>query len=61
MDNKQKGSIIMFFVGIAMAVVAAIMFLGGYLVESNFPIILGIMGIVFIAASNFRLLKPKKQ
>ena len=61
MDNKQKGSIIMFFVGIAMAVVAAIMFLGGYLVESNFPIILGIMGIVFIGASNFRLLKPKKQ
>ena len=59
MDNKQKGSIIMFCAGVGMAVAAAIMFLGDYLVESNFPIILLIMGIVFMGASNFHLLKTK--
>jgi hypothetical protein len=52
MESKLKGNIVMFFVGIAMVVVAAIMLLGGYLVESNFPIILGGMGIIFIGVSN---------
>jgi hypothetical protein len=51
----------MFWIGIIVIVVAAILLLGDFLSDSSFPIIFGIIGIVFIGASKYRPLKQKKK
>ena len=56
MENKP-GNKIMFYTGVIFAVMSAVLLLGNFTGESTFPTVLGIMGVVFIAASNFRLLK----
>ena len=56
MADKQKGNKGMFYAGIAFAIIAAILLLGNFMGESAFPAILGILGIIFIGASKFRLL-----
>lgn len=53
--NTPKSSKFMFFTGIIFAISSAILFLGNFAGESSFPTILGIMGVVFMGASNFRL------
>jgi hypothetical protein len=57
MGSERKGSKAMFSVGIILIVATAILLLGNFMGESTFPMILGMMGIIFIGASNFRLLK----
>jgi len=51
---------IMFYTGIIFIVVAAILLIGNFLVDSTFPIILGILGIISIGASKYRPLEGKK-
>jgi len=60
MDYKPKSSKVMFYAGIAFVVIAAILLLGNFMGESTFPTILGVLGVIFIGASGFRLLKIKK-
>ncbi len=60
MRNKSKGSKLMFYTGIAFVIGSAILLLGGFMRENTFPIVLGVIGVIFIAASNFRLLNLKK-
>ena len=57
MKTKQKSSKIMFFAGIGIVVISAILLLGNFMSNSTFPTVLGILGVGLIAASNFRLLK----
>ncbi len=57
MGNKLKSSKVMFYAGIAGIIIAVILLLGNFMGESTFPTILGFLGILFISASNFRLLK----
>ena len=57
MESKQKCNKIMFYAGIAFVVVSAILLLGNVIKESTFPAILGVLGVIFIGASKFRLLK----
>ena len=47
----------MFYVGIVLIVVNVILMAGNFMGDSTSPIILAIMGIVFIGASKFRPLK----
>jgi hypothetical protein len=51
----------MFWIGIIVIVVAAILLLGNFLGDSTFPIVFGIIGIVFIGASGYRPMKQKKK
>lgn len=55
--EKAKGNKTMFYVGTMCVLASAILLLGNLMGTSTFPTILGIMGVIFIAASNFRLLK----
>ncbi len=55
--DTPKNSKLMFFTGIIFVVASAILLLGNFMGESTFPTILGIMGVVFIGASNFRIFK----
>ncbi|MFH0927915.1 MAG: hypothetical protein V1821_00395 [bacterium] len=55
--DTSKNSKIMFVTGVVLIVASAVLLLGDILGESTFPTILGIMGVIFMAASNFRLLK----
>ena len=60
MDNGRKISIILFIVGICIAITGAgIMFHGNVFGENNSGIatVIGIVGIGLLASSNFRLLK----
>jgi hypothetical protein len=57
MGNKQEGNKAMFYAGIVFVLVAAVLFLGNFMRGSTFPTFLVIMGVVFIGASKFRLLK----
>jgi hypothetical protein len=50
----------MFYIGIILIVIVAILLLGNFLGESTSPIVLGILGIVFIIASKYRPLEGKK-
>ncbi|MDD4990528.1 MAG: hypothetical protein PHW31_04490 [Candidatus Pacebacteria bacterium] len=56
-QETPRRSKFMFFTGIAFAVASAVLLLTGLMGDSTFPTILGAMGIVFIAASNFRIFK----
>jgi len=60
MENKPKGSKVMFYAGIVFVITAAILLLGNFMGESTFPTILGALGVIFIGASKFRLLKTKE-
>lgn len=51
----------MFWIGIIIMAVASILLLGDFLGDSAFPIVLGIIGIVSIGASNYSPLKRKKK
>jgi uncharacterized membrane protein HdeD (DUF308 family) len=55
--EKVKGNKAMFYVGTMCVLASAILLLWNLMGESTFPTILGILGVIFIAASNFRLLK----
>ncbi len=57
MDSKQKGNKAMFYTGIVLAIISAVLLLGNFREGSASPIVLGIIGVVFIAASNYKLLK----
>jgi len=50
----------MFYVGIILIIITALLLLGNYTGESISPIVLGVIGIVFIGASKYRLLEKKK-
>ena len=51
---------IMFYIGIILIVIAAILVLGNFLGDITSPIVLAVIGIVFIGASKYRLLEGKK-
>jgi len=53
--DTPKNSKFMFFTGIIFAIASAVLLLGNFMGESTFPTILGIMGVVFMGASNFRI------
>jgi len=55
--DTPKNSKLMFFTGVIFIVASAILLLGNFMGESTFPTILGAMGVIFMAASNFRLFK----
>jgi len=57
MGDKTKSSKVMFYAGILFIIVAVILLLGNFMGESTFPTILGFLGVLFISASNMRLLK----
>jgi len=52
---------IMFWVGIVFIVMAAILLLGNFMGDSTFPIILGVLGIIALGASQYRPMKQKKE
>ena len=56
-ENKPKENKAMFYTGIVFIIVSAILLLGNFMGESTFPTILGVMGVISIGASKFRLLK----
>ena len=56
-ENKSKGNKAMFYAGIVFIIVSVVLLLGNFMGDSTFPTILGVMGVVFIGASKFRLLK----
>jgi hypothetical protein len=49
----------MFYTGMVLIVIAAVLLAGNLLGDSTFPIILGIIGIVFMGASKYRPLEGK--
>ncbi len=51
---------IMFFIGIILIVIAAILLLGNFTGEGTSPIVLAVIGIVFIGASKYRPMEGKK-
>ena len=51
---------IMFYIGIILILITAALLLGNFTGEGTSPIVLGILGIVFIGASKYRLLEKKK-
>ena len=55
MENKQKGNKAMFYSGIVFVIVSAVLLIGNFMGESTFPTILGVMGVIFIGASRFKL------
>jgi hypothetical protein len=57
LDDTPKSSKFMFFIGMIFVVASAILLLGNFMGESTFPTILGIIGVVFIGVSHFRLFK----
>jgi len=61
-EQKPKANKVMFFVGIILIIATVVILLGNFTEEGDypFPIILGVMGIVFIGASRFRLLRKRK-
>ncbi|MBU4086463.1 MAG: hypothetical protein KKB21_02695 [Nanoarchaeota archaeon] len=56
MDKRKTISIILFVVGIVMALTSATLLFFG-VISSSVSAIIGIIGIGLIASSNFRLLK----
>jgi uncharacterized membrane protein HdeD (DUF308 family) len=57
MEDKSKDNKLMFYAGILLVIISAILLLGNYMGESTFPTILGALGVIFIGASGYRLLK----
>jgi len=57
MENKPKGNQATFYAGIVFVIASAVLLLGNFMGDSTFPTILGVMGVIFIGASRFRLLK----
>ena len=51
----------MFGVGIILIVITVILLLGNFLGDSTFPIVLGVLGIISIGASQYRPMKLKKK
>ncbi len=51
---------VMFFIGLAIIAVAAVLLLGNFMGDSTFPAILGFLGIVSIGASRYRPMTGKK-
>ena len=51
---------VMFYIGIILVLITAILMLGNFSGESTSPIVLGVLGIVFIGASKYRPLEGKK-
>ena len=51
----------MFWIGIALIVIAAILMIVNFLDDDTSPIVLGAIGIVFIGASKYRPLEGKKK
>ncbi len=54
--DEQKGNKVMFYAGIGLVIVAAVLLLGNFMGESTFPTMLGVLGVITIATSNFRIL-----
>jgi len=57
MKKAWEGRRFMFWVGIVLVAISAILLWGGFMGVSALPMVLGVMGIVFIGASKLRLLK----
>jgi uncharacterized membrane protein HdeD (DUF308 family) len=57
MKKKKEGNKSMFYTGIVFIVISAILLLGNFMGESTFPLFLGLLGIISLGASKFRLLK----
>ena len=55
MVNKK-----MFYVGLILIIISAILMLGNFSGENSSPIVLGILGIVFIGVSKYRSLEGRK-
>jgi len=56
-EQKPKSNKVMFYIGVTLILVAAILL---FTENSTYPIALGVIGIVFIGASRYRLLKNRK-
>lgn len=56
---KSKSNKAMFYTGIILVIIAAILLLGDFIGDHASPVILGVIGIVFIGASKYRLLKSR--
>ena len=56
LDKLMIGKII-FYIGISIIVVSVILLLGNFMGESTFPTMLGFLGVITIATSNYRPLK----
>ena len=54
--DKRRISLILFVIGLATALTAAILLFMG-IIKSSLAVIIGIIGIGLIATSNFRLIK----
>lgn len=46
----------MFFIGIGFVLVASVLLLGNFMGESTAPTMIGFLGVLFLGASNYRLL-----
>ena len=56
MDKGRKISIVLFIIGIIIALTSATLLFFG-VISSSISVVIGIIGIGLIASSNFRLLK----
>ena len=50
----------MFYIGLILIIISAILMVGNFPGENSSPIVLGILGIVFIGASKYRPLESRK-
>jgi hypothetical protein len=57
MENKLVGNKVMFYTGMALIIASVVLLLGNFMGENTNPTILGTIGVIFIGASKFRLLK----
>lgn len=57
MPEDKKGSKVMLIVGIVFVCIASVLLLGNFMGESTVPTVLGFLGVVFIGASNYRVMK----
>ena len=49
----------MFYTGITLTVSSAVLLLGNFIKDGTSPAILGVLGVIFIGASGYRLFKIK--
>jgi hypothetical protein len=59
MADKPKSNKSMFYMGLAFVIASAILLLGNFMGESSFPAFLGLLGVIGMGASRFRLLGTK--
>jgi len=51
----------MFWIGLILVVIAAVLLIGNFMGDSTFPPILGLLGVILIGASGYKPMKKKKK